>query len=226
MGTGKFVQIPQGANKESHLYKYPNLIKSDAPKLKYTQEGKIDTCVSKAFASVLHYAGYTEIASNINGKFFSKKEVYVCSEPNYTAILAFATPKLPKWLQLCRKRIDKMRWDTDINQYDIFVAGVVGTDGVANHAIAIYNNWVFDANEKIALPLCKEALDYCVSTKDQKFEFVKFTSGFYYREQGNKLRLKRQLEEKIVPSTVACRKSFYIKKKQNQCQSSSKVSKI
>ena len=54
-----------------------------------------------------------------------------------------------------------MRWDTDINQYDIFVAGIVGTDGVAYHAIAIYNNWVFDANEKIALPLCKEALDYC-----------------------------------------------------------------
>ena len=109
----------------------------------------------------MHYAGYTEIASNINGKFFSKKEVYVCSEPNYTAILAYATPRLPKWLQLCRKRIDKMRWDTDINQYDIFVAGVVGTDGVGNHAIAIYNNWVFDANEKIALLLCKEALDYC-----------------------------------------------------------------
>ena len=115
MGTGKFVQIPQGANKESHLYKYPDLIKSDAPKLKYTQEGKIDTCVSKAFALVLHYAGYTEIASNINGKFFSKKEVYVCSEPNYTAILDYATPRLPKWLQLCRKQIDKIRWDTDIN---------------------------------------------------------------------------------------------------------------
>ena len=119
-----------------------------------------------------------------------------------------------------------MRWDTDINQYDIFVAGVVGTDGVANHAIAIYNNWVFDANEKIALPLCKEALDYCVSTKDQKFEFVKFTSGFYYREQGKKLRLKRQLEEKTVPSTVYCCQSFYIKKKQKQCQSSSKIRKI
>ena len=96
MGTGKFVQIPQGANKESHLYKYPDLIKSDAPKLKYTQEGKIDTCVSKAFASVLHYAGYTEIASSVNNKFFSKKEVYGGTDPNYTTILNFATKRLSK----------------------------------------------------------------------------------------------------------------------------------
>jgi len=55
-----------------------------------------------------------------------------------------------------------------------------GNDGHANHAVAIFNGWIFDSNEKIAIPLCQEGLDYCVSTKEEKVKFVKFNNGFYF----------------------------------------------
>ena len=69
-----------------------------------------------------------------------------------------------------------------------------GNDGHANHAVAIFNGWIFDSNEKIAIPLCQEGLDYCVSTKEEKVKFVKFNDGFYFRENSQKKRLKRKYE--------------------------------
>ena len=88
--------------------------------------------------------------------------------------------------------IREIDWQIDLEQFDIFLGGLIRSDGEANHAVAIYNNWIFDANEKIAIPLCKEGLDYYVSTIDSKHESVSFTGGFYFREQGKK-KVKTQL---------------------------------
>ena len=125
-------------------------------------------------------------------------------DPNFKAIYKFTKQLLPNWLQLRNKHISRINWKEDIELFDIFVSGILGTDGIANHAIAIYNNWIFDANEMVAIPLCKSGLDYCVSTIDQRNEFVKFTSGFYYREQGKKKnKLKRKLEANSVLASLA-----------------------
>ena len=52
---------------------------------------------------------------------------------------------------------------------------IKGTDGIANQAIGIYNNWIFDLNERVAIPLCQEGLDCCVSTKSVSNQFIPFT---------------------------------------------------
>ena len=59
-------------------------------------------------------------------------------------------------MQLNLKRIRYINWKEDIRQFDIFVAGILGSDGIANHAIAIYNNWIFDANEKLQYLYAKQ----------------------------------------------------------------------
>ena len=82
-------------------------------------------------------------------------------------------------------------WQIDLEQFDIFFGGLVGTDGIANHAVVIYKNWIFDAKEKIAIPLCRDGLDYCVSTIDSRYAFLSFTGGFYLRECGKREKLKR-----------------------------------
>ena len=66
-------------------------------------------------------------------------------------------------------------------KYDLFVSIIKGSDNIANHAIGIYNGWIFDANKKVAIPLCQEGLNYCVSKQDAKDKFVLFTCGFYFR---------------------------------------------
>ena len=227
-GGSKYVPIPLGANKELHLHKWPDLIISNAPKIEFRQEGKVDLCVSKAFASVLHYAGFRDDALEINKNFTQKINAFDGTDPNFAAIHKFAKALLPGWMQLHLKRIKHINWKEDIKQFDIFVAGILGSDGIANHAIAIYNNWIFDANEKIAIPLCKAGLDYCVSTKDDSYEFVKFTSGFYFREQnGNeKQRLKRRLKNNTIPTSINCRESFGKKQKNKPCLPPSKLRKL
>ena len=192
--SNKFTPRPQHANKVSHLDKWPKLIKLNAPRIKYMQEDKADLCIPKAFASVLHYVGFEKVAKDINDNFHSRKDCYSSEDPNFKALYDFGKESLPGWLQCKSNFISEIDWQIDLEQFDIFLGGLIGSDGEANHAVAIYNNWIFDANEKIAIPLCKEGLDYCVSTIDSMNEFISFTGGFYFREQGNRERLKRSCD--------------------------------
>ena len=48
------------------------------------------------------------------------------------------------------------------------------SDGNSSHAVTIHGGYVYDANEVIAIPLCKEALDYCCSTETTKNTYVSF----------------------------------------------------
>ena len=175
---------------------------------------------------MLHYSGFSDIATKVNEKFIQKKLSFEGEDPNFKVICKFTTPLLPNWMQLHNKHIHRVDWKKDIKQFDIFVGGILGSDGIANHAIAIHNNWIFDANESIAIPLCKSGLDYCVSTKDHTYEFVEFTSGFYYREQGKKKRLKRRLEDDSTSNTNNDRQSFDRKQLSTNYFPSSKLRKI
>ena len=94
---------------------------------------------------------------------------------------------LPKWLQCNRsKDIQSLSWEKDLQPFDMFIGVLQGSDGEINHAIGIFNNWIFDGNEKVAIPLCKEGLDYCCSTSEIKNEFVKFYDGFFFRDMSEK----------------------------------------
>jgi hypothetical protein len=48
------------------------------------------------------------------------------------------------------------------------------SDGNGSHAVTIHGGHMYDANEVVAIPLCKKALDYCCSTTMVKNEFVSF----------------------------------------------------
>ena len=86
---------------------------------------------------------------------------------------------MPNWLQCSSKQIKKIKWESDIRDYDIFLGILQGDDGEANHAITIFNKWIFDANEKYAIPLCEVGLNYCVSTSETRVKFLGFTEGFF-----------------------------------------------
>ena len=101
---------------------------------------------------------------------------------------------LPKWLQCKWNHIQDIDWQIYLDLFDIFLDGLVGTDGIENHTVAIYKNSIFGTIEKIAITFCKKGLDYCVSTIDSKYEFVSFAGGFYFREWGEKERLKRNCD--------------------------------
>jgi hypothetical protein len=62
------------------------------------------------------------------------------------------------------------------------------SDGNASHAVAIHGGFVYNANEGVAIPLCKQSLDYCCSSSTVKNELVSFWKAtlFFLREKVKK----------------------------------------
>ena len=74
-----------------------------------------------------------------------------------------------------------------------------GSDGEINHAIGIYNGWIFDSNEEIAIPLCDAGLNYCVSAPGLKAIFLGFRRAFVYRtEKKNLYKEMLKVADKMV----------------------------
>ena len=186
------MSVPVGANKESLLTEWPSLIRADAPKIRYKQRSGEDLCVPKAFASMLHNVGFVKESELINNRFNDKKYCFTVRDNNLTAVYRYSMDILPNWLQLSRKFIKRMKWDEDIKQFDLFVGVLKGSDGQVNHAVGIFNNWIFDSNKDCAIPLSQKGLDYCVSTPTTRNKFIEFNDGFLFREIGQKQKLKRK----------------------------------
>ena len=73
----------------------------------------------------------------------------------------------------------------------ILVGVIQDSEGLCQHAVTIYQKWVFDSNEEVALPLCQESLDCCTwEVKDGKVsaysKFVKFIDGWIFYEKDTK----------------------------------------
>ena len=106
-------------------------------------------------------------------------------------IYEFGQDILSKCLQCTASFIEHNKW-IELDQYDLFVTIIKGPNNIANHAIGIYNNQIFDSNESFVIPLCQEGFNYCVSTTGVGNQFVSFTGGFFVQENSKKGRLKRR----------------------------------
>ena len=185
--------IISGAKQESRLYKWPSLVNVNAPKVEFIQDSDQDLCIPKAFASVLCHVGFTKEANCVNTEFSMRDKCYTTDDCNLKKIYQCGKRILPKWLQCNHKGFNRFNWKTDLDKYDIFVGVLEGSDGEVNHAIGIFNNWIFDSNENVAIPLCQEGLNYCVSNCETDVEFVKFKRGFFFRDRSdNTKKLKRK----------------------------------
>ena len=141
----------------------------------------------------MHNVGFVKEAEEIDNRFNDKKYCFTKRDNNLTAVYKYGMEILPKWLQLSRKNIKNFRWNEDIKQFDLFLGVLKGSDGQVNHAVGIFNNWIFDSNEDCAIPLSQEGLDYCVSTPTMRNKFVGCNNGLYFRENSKRQRLKRKV---------------------------------
>ena len=74
-----------------------------------------------------------------------------------------------------------LQWQ-DLNQFDIFISIIKESDNIADYAIGIYNNQMFDPNEEVVILLCQGRLDYCMKTKDARNKSVSSIEGFFFRK--------------------------------------------
>ena len=63
---------------------------------------------------------------------------------------------------------------SDLKKEKVYSASLQSTDGGVDHAVTIFNGWIFDSNFPQALPVDKKSFDLCCSTDEIQQSFVKF----------------------------------------------------
>ena len=198
----RFVDIPVGDYKISHLSEHPNLHVHGAPRVRFSQTDGQDLCVSKSLASALDALGFQEEASHIDG--FGISYLQGGAVEAFGKVTRFAKTVLPTWIiWKCVKQPAEFDWQTDLNERTILLGVLNASDGNCSHAVTVHGGFIYDANELVAIPLCQEALDYCTSTPTEKSMFVNFRriSLFYYegrrQEKVNRMSLFDQTENNL-----------------------------
>ena len=172
-----FVDIPVGDFKASHLQQHPHLQTSNAPKVHFVQSDGDDLCASKSLASALYALdNFKEEATRLNE--YGETDLKGGTVDAVRKVSLYAHALLPRWIQRKGlKKPEEFQWEVllqDEMKNTIALCVLNESDGNSSHAVTIHGGYVYDANEVIAIPLCKEALDYCCSTETTKNTFVSF----------------------------------------------------
>ena len=81
----------------------------------------------------------------------------------------------------------------------MLVAVLTGSDGSCSHAVTMHGGYVFDANEKFALKLSQESLDYCCSSATTKATFNRLHRGYFIRYEGKRQQKCMRMNLKYPP---------------------------
>ena len=174
--TKKFVHIPVGAKRPEKLFRYPSLCHPNAPTVKF-QQGDSDTCVVSSLASALYEKGLRIESDVLNRK---ATFIYKRGTPMKDLMTALQSVlpvgMVPAWIK------DTFNHRLHLHASDVFVGQMQAKDGSSTHAVSIFNNWIFDSNEKRAIPLCDEGLDVCCSTDEDYSQFLFFERGILVKD--------------------------------------------
>ena len=82
------------------------------------------------------------------------------------------------------KQRKKRRFDllNEHNKYLVCLVGLTGSDGKRNHAVAVADNMIFDANHERAIPFTRENLEHCCSTVSSRCEFKRVGDGLLFKK--------------------------------------------
>ena len=180
-----FIHIPPGHSKCENVAPAP--VQTDRCQqlvIRYPQ-GNLPTCVFSGFASALWAVGLEGLAMLVKAAI-----PFTVNDPSVIAQLAQLLARSPGWLLPHKiKRASVF----DLLSADLSTALAVvilkASDGTTSHAITVHDNVIFDSNERTAIPLCKDNLDYLCSTALRQATFKGIMAGYLYHEHGQKQRL-------------------------------------
>ena len=130
------------------------------PDVVYQQKKKA-TCMFDGMASALAALGLKKTAAKVHDQ--ARASLKLQQNKEKLALLTFILETHEPWLGKNKSRYKK-RGDLDLlqNKSDSpTVAVLESIDGGCNHSVTIVGEWIFDSNEKKALPLCMESLNRC-----------------------------------------------------------------
>jgi len=162
---------------------YPSLCIPSAPLVRYQQNEGTDLCAFKSLASVMHALGWEEEAKmlNLRGEQYGKG-----STGGFEYLKQVAVDLFPGWLQV--RRVPKRFSLQDVAPSMVAVLVLTASDGNCSHAVSTHGGYLYDANEEIAIPFCRQGLDYCCSNEEIHAEFVGFKRGWIFEYRGKALQ--------------------------------------
>ena len=179
---GVYVDVPVGCVRSARLHGTPSLNVPNAPLVKF-QQGVFDTCVYSSLASALFHTGLRQAAYHIQR--VARKDSG-CAPTKLLHRLHERIRATEAKFLVIERMSDTFDWKTDLKDNVIFVGAIQGSDGNAQHAVTLFQGWIFDSNEKTAIPLCKEGLDFCTQSEEER-EFTGCTSTFTHFKGGFRL---------------------------------------
>ena len=178
-----WVDIPVGDFKPSRLDEHPNLNVAGAPALRFVQSDGKDLCVSKSLASAFFALGWETEANAIDA--FGEEIMKGAVVDAVNRVRDHARQLFPSWILIHLLPRD-FNWKIDMRENEVVLGVLLASDDSCSHAVTLHGNFIYDANEAFALPLCDEALDYCTSTSTVKSTFIRFKFGFRFYYNGEK----------------------------------------
>jgi hypothetical protein len=179
-----YVAIPEGANDkhEDGTVKYLN----NAPVAKYWQsEDNKETrkCLFFSIASALNYLGHSSLAFRIGSARCGQDIQGWDFVGNMMKTRSAKEQQLFKYRRLTN--VELLEWNLfkDAPKFHLCALGVMSSDGKTDHAIAIVNKWIFDANFERGLPLTVKSLNLCCSSSGRPTTFVKVTRGYVLEDR-------------------------------------------
>ena len=178
-----WVDIPVGDFKQSRLNQHPELKVIGAPAIQFVQSEGKDLCVSKSLASAFFALGWHDDASKIDA--FGEEILKGAVVDALRRVVKHARTLLPTWIVI-KKLPSSFDWKVDLKEDEVVLGVLQASDDSCSHAVTIHGDFIYDANETIALRLCDEALDYCTSSETVQSKFVAFKLGFRFFYEGKR----------------------------------------
>jgi hypothetical protein len=190
-----FVDIPVGDFKPSRLHDHIGLKVIGAPQMHFVQSEGKDLCVSKSLASAFHALGWIEEASKIDA--YGEDILKGGAVDALRRVVKHARTLFPNWIVM-KILPSQFNWQKDLKDNEILVGVMLASDDSCSHAVTIHGNFIYDANETVAIRLCEEGLNYCTSTETVNSSFVTFKLGFQFVYEGK--RPKRLARMTLPPA--------------------------
>jgi hypothetical protein len=116
----RFVDIPVGGFKPSHLHLYPQLKIVGAPTVRFVQENNKDLCVPKSLAWTFFMLGFCEQCQATKIAEFGRQELAGGAVDAIGKVKAYADESmLPTWIQ--SKKPLLFDWKQDLDERTVYV---------------------------------------------------------------------------------------------------------
>jgi hypothetical protein len=174
----KFLELPVGNLKTV----VPTMNINCNPTIFY-QNNQEAVCIFAAFASVLQYRGFCELASAIME--YSSDDRSKLYKKNNAMSEIFDFVQTRKVARSFRKRYQPQKIQKQSRQFlfdnyaemDILLVVMEQTNFNCSHAVAITENYIFDSNATNALPRTEEGIDCCCGDSS----FQRFSKGYIWK---------------------------------------------